>query len=58
MELKSGVGRRKIVGVVVKDKMDKSVVIEVEKFLKHPKYHKYLRTKPIKIFLKILSFLI
>ena len=45
MELKSGVGRRKIVGVVVKDKMDKSVVIEVEKFLKHPKYHKYLRTK-------------
>jgi small subunit ribosomal protein S17 len=45
MELKSGVGRRKIVGVVVKDKMDKSVVIEVEKFLKHPRYHKYLRMK-------------
>jgi small subunit ribosomal protein S17 len=45
MELKSGIGRRKIVGVVVKDKMDKSVVIEVEKFLKHPKYHKYLKTK-------------
>jgi small subunit ribosomal protein S17 len=45
MELKSGVGKRKIVGVVIKDKMDKSVVIEVEKFLKHPRYHKYLRTK-------------
>lgn len=45
MELKSGIGRRKIVGVVVKDKMDKSVVIEVEKFLKHPRYHKYLKTK-------------
>jgi len=45
MEQKSGIGRRKIVGVVVKDKMDKSVVIEVEKFLKHPRYHKYLKTK-------------
>jgi small subunit ribosomal protein S17 len=45
MELKSVASRKKIVGVVVKDKMDKSVVIEVEKFLKHPKYHKYLRTK-------------
>ncbi len=45
MELKSAVGRRKIVGVVVRDKMDKSVVIEVEKFLKHPRYHKYLKMK-------------
>jgi small subunit ribosomal protein S17 len=45
MELKSTVSRRKIVGVVIRDKMDKSVVIEVEKFLKHPRYHKYLRTK-------------
>jgi small subunit ribosomal protein S17 len=45
MELKSGIGRKKITGVVVKDKMDKTVVIEVEKFLKHPKYHKYLKTK-------------
>lgn len=45
MELKSVAGRRKIVGVVVKDRMDKSVVIEVEKFMKHPRYHKYLKTK-------------
>ena len=45
MELKSAAVRKKIVGVVVKDRMDKSVVIEVEKFLKHPRYHKYLRTK-------------
>ena len=45
MESKVGAVRRKIVGVVIRDKMDKSVVIEVEKFLKHPRYHKYLKTK-------------
>jgi small subunit ribosomal protein S17 len=45
MEAKVGTSRRKMTGVVVKDKMDKTVVIEVEKFLKHPKYHKYLKTK-------------
>lgn len=45
MEAIGETNRRKMTGVVVRDKMDKSVVIEVEKFLKHPKYHKYLRTK-------------
>ena len=45
MEAKAETKRRKMVGVVVKDKMDKTVVVEVEKFLKHPKYHKYLKTK-------------
>ncbi len=45
MELKKIANRKKIVGIVVRDKMDKSVVIEVEKFSKHPRYHKYLRTK-------------
>lgn len=45
MEAKVVTNRRKMTGVVVKDKMDKTVVIEVEKFLKHPKYHKYLKTK-------------
>ena len=45
MEAKVETHRRKMTGVVVKDKMDKTVVIEVEKFLKHPKYHKYLKTK-------------
>ena len=45
MEAKDETHRRKMTGVVVKDKMDKTVVIEVEKFLKHPKYHKYLKTK-------------
>lgn len=45
MEAKVETNRRKMTGVVVKDKMDKTVVIEVEKFLKHPKYHKYLKEK-------------
>jgi small subunit ribosomal protein S17 len=45
MEAKVATNRKKMTGVVIKDKMDKTVVIEVEKFLKHPKYHKYLKTK-------------
>jgi len=45
MEAKVETKRKKMTGIVVKDKMDKTVVIEVEKFLKHPKYHKYLKTK-------------
>ena len=45
MELKRNVNSKKMVGMVVKDKMDKTVVIEVEKFTKHTKYHKYLKTK-------------
>ncbi|HOV90454.1 MAG TPA: 30S ribosomal protein S17 [Syntrophorhabdaceae bacterium] len=39
------VHKRKMIGVVLKDKMDKTVVVEVEKFHKHPKYHKYIRIK-------------
>jgi small subunit ribosomal protein S17 len=45
MEAKVETNRKKMTGVVIKDKMDKTVVIEVEKFLKHPKYHKYMKTK-------------
>jgi len=37
--------RKRLTGVVVKDKMAKTVVVEVERVLKHPKYHKYLKTK-------------
>lgn len=37
-------GRRKVFeGVVVSDKMDKSVVVLVERLLLHPRYKKYLR---------------
>jgi small subunit ribosomal protein S17 len=45
MELKRGANKRKMVGVVIKDRMDKTIVVEVEKFLKHPKYHKYIKRK-------------
>jgi len=37
--------RKRLIGVVVRDKMEKTVVVEVERVLKHSKYHKYLKTK-------------
>ena len=33
------------VGRVVSDKMDKTVVVEVERTLKHPLYRRYLRRR-------------
>ena len=30
------------VGVVVSDKMKDTVVVKVERFVKHPKYHKFM----------------
>ncbi len=33
--------RRKIKGIVVSDKMDKTVVVSVDRYVKHPKYGKY-----------------
>lgn len=45
MELKQETNKRKMVGIVVKDKMYKTIVVEVEKFLKHPKYHKFIKRK-------------
>lgn len=36
-------------GVVVSDKMDKTVVVSVTRFVKHPKYKKYVKiTKKFK----------
>ncbi len=32
---------KKLEGVVVSDKMDKTVVVSVSRFVKHPKYGKY-----------------
>lgn len=37
--------RKKMVGTVISNKMDKTVVVEVEKVLLHPKYKKYVRRK-------------
>lgn len=36
---------KKLVGVVVSDKMDKTVVVQVERLVKHPVYKKYLRRR-------------
>ena len=44
MEPKS-TARKKMMGVVVKDKMNKTVVVEVVKTTRHSKYHKYLKVK-------------
>tara|TARA_Y100000031_G_C7960748_1_gene265845 strand:- start:237 stop:485 length:249 start_codon:yes stop_codon:yes gene_type:complete len=34
---------KKFKGVVVSDKMDKTVTVLVERFVKHPKYKKYVK---------------
>lgn len=41
------VRRQKFTGVVVSDKMKDTTVVMVERYTKHPKYHKYMtkRTK-------------
>ena len=38
-----GKTRRKIVGRVVSDKMDKTVSVAIERLIKHPVYGKYIR---------------
>jgi len=35
-------GKRRLRGRVVSDKMDKTVVVQVERKFKHPKYQKYV----------------
>lgn len=37
--------RRKLVGIVRSDKMDKTVVVEVVRRYVHGKYHKYVKTR-------------
>jgi small subunit ribosomal protein S17 len=37
--------KREKLGVVVSDKMDKTVVVQVERVVKHPLYQKYLRRR-------------
>ena len=47
IELKKS--RRRLDGVVVSDKMKDTVVVKVNRFIKHPKYGKfYLRSKKYK----------
>ncbi|MGC8718513.1 MAG: 30S ribosomal protein S17 [Thermodesulforhabdaceae bacterium] len=35
--------RKRFVGVVVSDKMDKTVTVRVERLVEHPKYHKFIK---------------
>ena len=45
---KTGVGRRgrqERLGVVIRDKMNKTVVVEVDRLVMHPLYQKYLRRR-------------
>ena len=37
--------KRQGVGVVVSDKMDRTVIVSVERFVKHGMYHKFLRRR-------------
>ena len=37
--------RKRREGVVVSDKMDKTVVVEVERLVRHTRYHKFLRQR-------------
>lgn len=43
METKKTIHKKKFTGVVVSDKMLKTVTVLVERFVKHPKYGKYLK---------------
>ncbi len=35
--------KRTIKGIVVSDKMDKTIVVRAERLVKHPVFHKYVR---------------
>jgi len=35
--------KRQITGTVVSNKMDKTIVVLVERLVKHPEYHKYIK---------------
>ena len=35
--------KRMIKGVVISDKMDKTIVVKAERLVKHPIFHKYVR---------------
>lgn len=37
--------KRQVIGTVVSNKMDKTVVVRVERLVKHGLYHKYIRRR-------------
>ena len=36
---------RQVIGTVVSNKMNKTVIVQVERLVKHPLYHKYIRRR-------------
>ena len=43
--MKKRVLKRQMVGTVVSDKMDKTVIVMVERLVRHSLYHKYIRRR-------------
>ncbi len=37
--------KRQVIGTIVSNKMDKTVVVQVERLVKHPLYKKYIRRR-------------
>jgi small subunit ribosomal protein S17 len=37
--------QRQVVGTVISNKMDKTIVVSVERLVKHPFYHKYVKRR-------------
>ncbi|MEW5736941.1 MAG: 30S ribosomal protein S17 [Thermodesulfobacteriota bacterium] len=44
METKRG-NRKRMIGTVVSDKMDKTVVVQIERMVMHPVYKKFIRRR-------------
>ncbi|MCO4746311.1 MAG: 30S ribosomal protein S17 [Proteobacteria bacterium] len=36
-------GRRNVTGIVISDRMDKTVTVQVTRLVKHPRYRKYVK---------------
>jgi small subunit ribosomal protein S17 len=43
--MKTRGSKRQVSGVIVSNKMDKTVVVQVERFVMHPLYKKYIRRR-------------
>ena len=43
--MKERQNKRQVVGTIVSNKMDKTVVVLVERMVKHPMYHKYIKRR-------------
>ena len=37
--------KRQMIGIVISDKMDKTIVVHAERLVKHRLYHKYIRRR-------------